>query len=96
MCVCHSSPVQGMEDLAGCHKEQQSTMISDIKTEMSAFQKKILSETVSPYKETVDSLSTVIHCIHLATPRSIQCEKISANYVSSSLEMENPHQLHSS
>ena len=35
-----------MEDLAGCHKDQQSTMMLDIKTEMSAFQKKILSETV--------------------------------------------------
>lgn len=36
-----------MEDLAGCHKDQQANMMSDMKVEMSTFQKKILNETVS-------------------------------------------------
>ncbi len=81
--------MQGMEDLAGCHKEQQSTMMSDIKTEMSAFQKKILGETVSYYKEKIYShYPQLFQSIHLATPRPIQCEKIPANYASSSLEAE--------
>ena len=36
-----------MEDLASCHKDQQSYMMEDIKQEMATFQKKILTETVS-------------------------------------------------
>lgn len=39
-----------MEELDSCHKQQHAAMTSEIKEEMTQFQKKVLTETVSEGK----------------------------------------------
>ena len=80
--------LQGMDDLAGCHKDQQTGMVSDIKVEMSAFQKKILSETVSSMLCTAKAAANdaqLVPYLYVATPRPIQRQEILADNVVSSL-----------
>lgn len=54
-----------MEELDSCHKQQHAGMTSEIKEEMTKFQKKVLTETVSR-KTSVEPLTRTapqrFHC----------------------------------